>query len=163
MFILFFLIWIVFNGKITLEIALFGVAISTVLFIFSKKFLNYSLEKEWKIWKSFGLILDYVGTLVLEIIKANFQTMKHILSEKEQIVPVIVEFDSTLKTNTAKALLADSITLTPGTITVSVEENHYQVHCLDESMAEGIDASVFAKKLERLEKIWIQDGGRKSS
>ena len=154
MFILFFLIWIIFNGKITTEIVIFGVAISLVIFLFSKKFLDYSIPKEIRLWKSFGLILDYLFTLTIEIVKANFQTMKYILSEREQVCPVLVEFDSKLQTNTAKALLADSITLTPGTITVSVEDNHYLVHCLDETLSEGIDVSVFEKKLERLEQIW---------
>ena len=49
-------------------------------------------------------------------------------------------------------MLANAITLTPGTITVSLEDNRYTVHCLDESMAEGMNESVFVDYIEKLEK-----------
>jgi multicomponent Na+:H+ antiporter subunit E len=50
-------------------------------------------------------------------------------------------------------MLADSITLTPGTITVSLEGNEYVVHCLDKELAEGINTSVFVTLLKRLERM----------
>ena len=46
---------------------------------------------------------------------------------------------------------ANSITLTPGTITVSLTDNEYTVHCLDKELAEGISSSVFVKLLTKLE------------
>ena len=157
MYILFFFVWVIFNGKITLEITLFGLVIAAALFWFACKFLDYSVDKEIKFWKTCGHIIGYIGTLIVEIIKANFATMKFILTESEEIDPVVVEFDSDLKTNTAKSLLADSITLTPGTITVAMEKNHYMVHCLDESLAEGIDESSFVTKLKNMDDIWTEN------
>ena len=50
-------------------------------------------------------------------------------------------------------MLANSITLTPGTITVSLEGDTYCVHCLDKSMAEGIESSIFVQKLHRIEEV----------
>ena len=55
----------------------------------------------------------------------------------------------------SKEALANAITLTPGTITVLLEDNSYTVHCLDESLAEGMNESVFLKRIEEIEK-----GGR---
>ena len=49
-------------------------------------------------------------------------------------------------------LLANSITLTPGTITIEQREDEYTVHCLDSSFIEGIEKSTFVKLLERMEK-----------
>ena len=57
-----------------------------------------------------------------------------------------------MKTSVGKAFLANAITLTPGTITVLLEDSEYVVHCLDESLAEGMDDSVFVKLLTELEK-----------
>ena len=65
--------------------------------------------------------------------------------------PVIIRFRTDLKTRTARVILANSITLTPGTITVSIEDDELTVHCLDRSMAEGMDDSVFVHALRRLE------------
>ena len=46
MYVLFFLAWIIFNGQFTLEIAILGVAVATVMFAFMCKFMDYSLKKE---------------------------------------------------------------------------------------------------------------------
>ena len=49
--------------------------------------------------------------------------------------------------------LANSITLTPGTITVSLEENRYVIHCLDKSFSEGLNESSFVRLLARMEEV----------
>ena len=46
MLLLFFLAWVVFNGRLTLEIALFGIAVSGAVFAFVCRFMDYSLKKE---------------------------------------------------------------------------------------------------------------------
>ncbi len=51
--------------------------------------------------------------------------------------PALVRFKTDLKTKQARVVLANSITLTPGTITVTLEEDEYVVHCLDKELAEG--------------------------
>ena len=67
------------------------------------------------------------------------------------VEPVLIQFDTHFKSDTSKFLLANAITLTPGTITVSVEGDRFTVHCLDKEMAEGIETSVFVQLLEKLE------------
>ena len=56
-----------------------------------------------------------------------------------------------LKTDTARVVLANSITLTPGTITVTLEGDEFVVHCLDKELADGIENSVFVALLRRME------------
>ena len=89
--------------------------------------------------------------LIREIVKANFAVIPMILSEREEIEPTLVSFRTDLKTPSARAFLANAITLTPGTITVHLEEDSYVVHCLDESLADGMDDSVFVKLLSEME------------
>ena len=91
--------------------------------------------------------------LVREIVKANYAVMKLILSSRYEIEPVIVKFKTDLKTTPARILLANSITLTPGTITVSLEGDEYVVHCLDKELAKGINSSIFVTLLSRLERM----------
>ncbi len=151
MFFVFFLLWIVFNGRITTEIVLFGLVISAALYWFICKFMNFSLQRELQYFKKSGYLIQYFYYVLKEIVLANFTTMKFICSSNKVIEPVLITFETHLKTDTSKFLLANSITLTPGTITVSVDGNRFTVHCLDRDLAEGIETSVFVKLLEKIE------------
>lgn len=151
MYLIYFLLWIIFNGNFTLEICLLGLVIAAVLLAFSCKFMNYSLAKEWKLYRNLFLFLRYCRLLVKEIIKANMSAMHMILTQEEEIEPVLVSFHSDLKTQMGKALLANAITLTPGTITVTLEDAEYTVHCLDESMAEGIEENELTECIRQFE------------
>ena len=141
----------IFNGNFTLEICLFGIVIAGAVFAFTCKFMDYSIEKEKKNLKNIGKFLRYVCVLIREIVKANFAVIPMILSEREEIEPTLVSFRTDLKTPSARAFLANAITLTSGTITVHLEEDSYVVHCLDESLADGMDDSVFVKLLSEME------------
>ncbi len=151
MLIIFFLAWIIFNGQVTTEILVFGVGISAAVFWFVCKFMDYSLEKELKLYRNSGFFLWYFIVLFVEIVKANLDVIKRVYTVEERMEPIIVKFRVGLKSDFARVLLANSITLTPGTITVSLEEDEYTVHCLDESLAEGLDSSVFVRLLEKYE------------
>ncbi len=153
MFFVFFLIWIIFNGQFTFEIAAFGVVIAGLMYLFICKFLNYHPKTDLLLCKKFFLVLQYVFVLITEIIKANFAVIRMIMSSRYEIEPAIVRFKTDLKTTPARVLLANSITLTPGTITVSLEEDEYVVHCLDKELAEGINSSVFVTLLRKLERV----------
>ena len=152
MLLLFFVAWIIFNGRITLEISLFGLAVSGLMFGFICKFMDYSVEKERALYKKVPLFGKYVVLLIREIIKANLVVCRMILTRREVMEPVIVKVPTNLKTETAKVILANSITLTPGTITVSLTNQELLVHCLDKTLAEGMEDSVFVRMLEKIER-----------
>lgn len=153
MLLLFFLTWVVFNGRLTLEIALFGIAVAGAVFAFVCRFMDYSLQKELRFYKRMPAFAQYIYCLIREIILANMTVVRMILTRKEQMEPVIVRVHARLKTETARVILANSITLTPGTITVSLTEDHLLVHCLDKSLAEGMEDSVFVRLLQKMEEI----------
>lgn len=152
MFLLFFIAWIIFNGKITVEILWLGLVVSAAVFWFICKFMNHSIHKEKLFYKRIVFFCGYMHLLLKEIVKANVAVSHMILTQREEMEPVIVSFHTKLKTDLARVVLANSITLTPGTITVSIEGNELIVHCLDKSLAEGIESSEFVKRLEELEK-----------
>lgn len=151
MYLLYFLLWLIYNGNVTLEICLFGLVIAAAIFAFTCKFMDYSIEKEKHNLKKVFLFLRYVCVLVMEIVKANFAVIHMILSEEEETEPVLVSFTSNMKTPSGKTFLANAITLTPGTITVALEDSEYVVHCLDKELAAGMDTSVFVKLIAELE------------
>ncbi len=153
MFVLYFVLWVIFNGKITLEICLFGIVIAAAILAFTCKFMDYSIRLEIHLYRHIFGILHYVGVLIVDIVKANVAVGRMILTVKEEPQPVLVHFQSDLKTPVGRAMFADSITITPGTITASMEDGDYVVHCLDESLAPGMDESKCKQLLGKLEKV----------
>lgn len=153
MLLLFFLVWVIFNGRLTLEIALFGIAVSAAVFAFVCRFMDYSLEKERRLYRLLPGFLQYLYYLMKEIILANLAVSRLILTRKETVEPVLVHVHANLKTETARVILANSITLTPGTITVSLTGDQLLVHCLDKSLSEGMEDSVFVRLLQKLEEV----------
>lgn len=151
MYFLFLLAWIIFNGNVTLEILIFGVVIAAVMFIFMCKFMDYSLQKELNAYKKSIWFLVYCFLLLREIVKANLAIIPRILTIEEEMEPIIVKFRTSLKSEFTRMLLANSITLTPGTITVALEGDEYTIHCLDTSLAEGLENSDFEKALKKLD------------
>ena len=153
MLLLFFLVWVVFNGRLTLEIALFGIAVAAAVFAFVCRFMDYSVQKELRFYRLLPAFVQYLYYLIKEIILANLGVCRMILTRKEQMEPVIVHVHAKLKSETARVILANSITLTPGTITVSLTDDNLLVHCLDKSLAEGMEDSVFVRLLQKMEEI----------
>ena len=151
MLLLFFCVWIIFNGAVTPEILVLGALTSTAMFWFVCRFMDYSMEKERKFYKKVPLFAHYIVVLLKEILKANAAVFRMILTRKEDIEPVLVHVRTDLKTEAARVILANSITLTPGTITVSMTERQLLVHCLDKSLAEGMEDSVFVELLRKME------------
>ena len=151
MFVAFLVLWIIFNGRITLEILLIGILLCAALFAFCCKFLDYSVSRDLKLYRILPMIIQYVVILLVEILKANRQVFHFIITPTYQVEPKLVHFTYGLKTEFARVVLANSITLTPGTITVNLEGNEFYVHCLDREFAEGMEDSIFVKLLEKME------------
>ncbi len=152
MYVLFLVLWIIFNANFTWEIFFIGAILSLALYWFVCKFMDYSPKKDLQGLKQLGKVLKYIIILVVEIIKANGQVIYFILTSKYEVEPKLVKFRTDLKKDSSRAVLANSITLTPGTITVTLTGNEYVVHCLDKELAEGMSDSVFVKQLRAMEK-----------
>lgn len=147
--ILFLVLWIIFNGRMTLEIFLFGLAVSAVVYLFVIKVMGYDPENEIRILHNIPIIFLYILNLIAEIVKASLSVMKVALSSRAKTDPVIVEFDSEFPDELRNVLLANSITLTPGTITVRQNGCHFVIHALCREYAEGIEESSFVRLLRR--------------
>lgn len=151
MFILLLLIWFIFNGKITPEITILGMILCACIYFFMCRFMDFSFKKDAALVRRSVFFLYYIGILIVEIIKSNIQVMHLALSDREIVEPVIIEHKTRLKTKLGRVILANSITLTPGTITISLEEDTLIIHCLDKTLAEGMVDLIFEKLLEKME------------
>ena len=155
MSLIYFLLWLIFNGRVTLEIAVIGVLVSLMVDVFVRKVLKLNLTASnlFRFVKIFPVVLLYVVVLLIEILRANFSIIRLVLAPQVEVEPCLVKFRTPLKTEAARIALANSITLTPGTITVSLEGSELLVHALNRNMADGLEGSIFERLLARMERI----------
>ena len=153
MSLVYFLLWLIFNGRINFEIIIAGALISFMLDVFIRRVLklNLTVSNLFMAVKILPHILLYAIVLLVEIVRANFAITKLVLSPQIDVEPCLVKFQTPLKTNAARVALANSITLTPGTITVSLEGDNLLVHALNRDIADGLEGSIFEKLLSRME------------
>lgn len=150
MFIALFLLWIIFNGRITLEILLIGLVLSAALTFFCKRVFapghTSLLPSPRRVRSAFA----YTLALIKEMIVCNLRVMGFILRRKE-VQPRLIYFRTKLRHEATRTVLANSITLTPGTITVSVEDDLFCVHSLDASLSETLEDGPLASRLHKME------------
>jgi len=93
-------------------------------------------------------ILLYLPWLEWEIVKANVQVLKLVLGPMDRVRPRVVRFRTGLETEVSRVTLANSITLTPGTVTLDLTgDGEYLVHAIDAPSAEGLLAGDMARKV----------------
>ena len=94
--------------------------------------------------------LAYFVYLMKEIIVANLHVLRFVYARRAP-EPSMVRFHTDLRTDGGRVILANSITLTSGTITVDIQGDMLEVHGLDRSMMEGIEDCGFQRRAHRLE------------
>ena len=151
MYLLLYILWVALNGKVTVEICLLGAAVTGAVGLIAYGLFRYTPRTELFVYRKLPLLLAYAGVLIWEIIKANFSVLRFIVNEKAAIEPAMMSFDVDLRTDLARFILANSITLTPGTITMMTMGNHFTVHALTAEMLDGIESSSFVRLLQKLE------------
>ena len=125
MWVFLFALWIVLNGRVTIELVIFGVVIASAVTFFANRVTGYSTSIERRI-------------------------LRNMVYRADPPDPVIIEFHSGFHTQLQNVLLANSITLTPGTITLFQEGDHFVVHCLRREFGDGIEESSFVKLLRKI-------------
>ena len=109
------------------------------------------MKKDKKFCRKFLLIIAYFGVLLKEIFVSNINIVKVILRPHKTPVPEIVHMYIDIKSDFIKPLLANSSTLTPGTITVDLEGDHFTVYSLDRTMIDGFENSTLVKLARKIE------------
>lgn len=153
MILFLYVFWLVLNQKVTLEIALIGIVAVAAVFIFMCRAMSYSLRLELCVYRLVPLGILFALRLVWEVIKSNFSVARLVLKHHKNNKPYIVHVKVPLEHKVLRTLYANSITLTPGTITVDENDGVYTVYCLDRPMAEGIDTAPLCKILMKMEAI----------
>lgn len=151
MYVLLFCFWLQLNGNVTLEIVLLGLAVTALMALLEYTLFGYTPKTEGMLLRKAPVFCAYIPVLLWEILKAGWAVSKVVLFRRYKVTPTLVTFRTDLKTEFGRFLLANSITLTPGTITVQVKGDRLTVHCLDKSMLDTSDDGVFQRWIRKLE------------
>ena len=148
------LLWLLLAGNLDSQELLAGVLVSgMVTLLFGSRFSIFTGFRFS--WLAPLYILQYLGDFFLALMAANFELARRILTPSLPIRPEMVELHTNLKSPLGKMLLANTITLTPGTLTVDVSGEVLLVHWVycppgtDTRQATELIAASIEKRLAR--------------
>jgi len=139
-FLVCFLLWLLLTGSLNPDEVLAGLFISVVVSVISAQRLSILNGVRFSLNSPVALI-QYLGYFFKALFIANIDLAKRILSPDLPINPGMVEVETTMQSDLGKLLLANSITLTPGTLTVDVYDNRLLVHWINCESETDIEAA----------------------
>ena len=153
-FILSLIFWLLLTFKFTVPNLIVG---SVVAVICSAVFARYYFKSVYKFLqpRRYFWFLIYLFVFIWACIKANFDVAYRVLHPAMPIRPGIVKVRTTLKSEFAKTLLANSITMTPGTITIDIIDDMMYIHWIyvrseDPEIYTRMIIGVFEKYIKRI-------------
>ncbi|MBV1708558.1 MAG: Na+/H+ antiporter subunit E [Erysipelothrix sp.] len=145
--------WLILIPSYTIENIIAGLLTCLGALWFSSELLIE--EEQASIYSKKGIILffRYVYRLTIEIVKANIDVAKIVLSKKMDIQPHFFKVPLHIHKDLNKVIYANAITLTPGTLSVDIEDDYILVHALTNAAASGIEGSILEKGIIELEEL----------
>ena len=146
-------VWLLWSGHYTLEHSLvlaMGV-LSCAFVVYLSGRLDIADEEGHPIHLAWHLVL-YIPWLLWAIVKANIDVAKRILRPQLPIAPRVVRVKGTQKTDLCRVIFANSITLTPGTVSVNLDEEDIVVHALTEEAADDVQSGEMDRRVTALER-----------
>ncbi len=146
--LLMFVVWLGFTTTLEPTEVLTGVLVSFVVSLMTVSVFKCCALDIFLPQKLF-YIFKYVVVFTIALLKANFDVARRVVSPSLPINPGIVEFETKLTNEFAKMVLANSITLTPGTLSIDMVGNRYYIHWIDVESEDSEEAHrLIAKDFE---------------
>ena len=129
--IMLFIIWVVLTGSLEVADIVIGIIISgSISFLYLTLFEH---KERFEFINPFWLLI-YLFILIKNIIKSNIYLTKILARKELNLTPAIVAVPTKLKSDWKKLLLANSITLTPGTLTLDIKDDMLFIHIIEYSI-----------------------------
>lgn len=136
LFVVCFALWLLLSGHWDVMHLLFGATASALV-----AWLNRGEEAVSGLVRALPRLAWYVPWLMVEIARANLAVVRIVLDPRLPMDPVVVRFRLPVRSDLAVTTLANSITLTPGTITLDVEGDEMVVHALTPVSLEDLEVT----------------------
>lgn len=150
--VIMFSFWMLLSGETGFILVLSGVVSSLLVahmshdLIFGKVDINSGFRR-------IIAVLKYIPWLMLQIIISNIDLVYRTLHPSMPIDPAIIKTKNNLRTDLAMVLFANSVTLTPGTVTIEVSENEFIIHAIDRKAEAEMADCEMQKRVKRIEDI----------
>jgi len=153
-FILSMIFWLMLTFEFTISNIIVGAVGSLITSLIFTRFFVKNVYKLIQPHRYFWFLV-YLVVFIWECIKANIDVAYRVLHPAMPIRPGIVKVKTTLKSDMAKMLLANSITMTPGTISVDIIDDYLYIHWIyissdDPEVYTGIITGAFEKYIKRI-------------
>jgi multicomponent Na+:H+ antiporter subunit E len=159
-FFILFGFWVLLSGKYDLFHLTLGV-ICSLLVAFLTHDLLFANARVGDAKVIFRRFIAYIPWLFYQIVSSNIHVALVALSKKNPIDPRIIRFKTKLESDISWVTLANSITLTPGTITMDIKNGEFFVHALDKKVADDLHAGEMEDRVAHVfmeaDHIYVQD------
>jgi len=149
-FTIMFSFWILLSGYFDFMHLFLGV-ISSLFVSFTSHSLLIGDSNIREGFKKIIRFFKYLPWLLYQILLANLDVVYRTLHPGMPIAPRIIKFKTNLETDLAKVILANSITLTPGTVTIDIKEGEFFVHAIAEAPAESLLGGEMQARVKQIE------------
>ena len=159
LFVTLMAVWLLFSGHYNATLITYGVlsCLGVVALMAHLRILDEEALPAHLVFRAF----IYVPWLFKEVVLSNLAVAKVILSPKLPIHPRILRIEASQKTDVGQVIYANSITLTPGTVTLDVRHGKFLVHALTTDSAEGLLTGEMDRRVSTLEGRAAQREGAK--
>ena len=144
-----FAFWIALTGTLKPAELAVGAVLSVVIGVWATRFL-WAEDAPVLTMRQTGRFVLYLGYVVRSIIVAAIGVAEVVLDPRMPIEPLLVTHRTSFKRAVSRVAFANSITLTPGTLTVDVDGNNFLIHCLDERFADDIASGELERRVSRV-------------
>lgn len=148
-----FIIWLIANATFATESAIAGLIISAFIALLFASFARVYSVIRWSPLVIYYYLL-YLIVFFIELVKANFSVMRLVFSPRIDIKPAIIEIKTQLKSPIGRLALANTITLTPGTLVVDIKDDSLFIHWINISTTDPVEATeAIAGRFEKFLKV----------
>lgn len=151
LFLLLLIFWFILSFRIDLTIAIIGCIVSTMIVLFNYDLVFNNTETTKLTFRMIGKFFVLLAVLIFNIVKSNIEVARIVLSRKMPIDPGFVTIKNPLKKELNQALFGNAITLTPGTLTVDMNDEEIVIHGLIKEHVKHLDGSSLEKAFMALE------------
>jgi multicomponent Na+:H+ antiporter subunit E len=142
-------LWLLLSGHFEWLFLGFGV-LSVAAAVFLARRMN-AIDSEGFPMQMLRFVFLYWPWLAWEIGKSNIAVARLVLNPRLPISPTMIEVKATQRSDVGRVTYANSITLTPGTVTVAIEGDRFLVHALTRDMAADVESGGMDRRVTALE------------
>jgi len=147
-FLLFFVTWLLWSGMYVPLLLLLGLASCVLVTLLARR--TGFFDMELYVLHQSPRLPGFWLWLIKEIVLSNITVARIVLSPRLPIQPQIVTIEAGDMPRATQATLANAITLTPGTLTLDINDGVIEVHCLDDQSAAGLRNGEMIRRAAKL-------------